>query len=50
MERVMKQLLSLLPVIGFALGLAACNTVGGAGEDIEDSGEWIQDQAEDDES
>jgi predicted small secreted protein len=45
----MKHWLSLLPIIGLALGLAACNTVKGAGEDVEDSGEWIQDQAEDDE-
>ncbi len=45
----MKSLLALLPIIGFALGLAACNTVEGAGKDIEDSGEWVQDQAEEDE-
>ena len=44
----MKGILSLLAIIGFALGITACNTVEGAGEDIEDSGEWIQEQADDD--
>ncbi len=44
----MKSLLTLLSVLGFAFGLAACNTVDGAGKDIEDSGEWVQEQAEDD--
>ena len=42
----MKSLLAWLSVLAF--GLAACNTVDGAGKDIEDSGEWVQEQAEDD--
>jgi len=28
-------------------GLSACNTTKGFGEDVEDTGEWIQDKAED---
>ena len=45
----MKKLLSLLPIIGFALGLAACSTVEGAGQDIEDTGEWVEDKADESE-
>lgn len=42
----------LLPTLLFAglsaFALAACNTVEGAGEDIESAGESIQDSADDD--
>lgn len=31
----------------FGLGLAACNTVEGAGQDIENTGEAVQDTAND---
>jgi predicted small secreted protein len=43
----MKKFLLLLPIISIVLGLAACSTVQGAGKDIEDTGEWVQDKAED---
>jgi predicted small secreted protein len=40
-------LLAMYAVIGFnAFALSACNTIRGAGEDIEASGEMIQEGAE----
>lgn len=43
-----RRLIPALVIFGCsALALSACNTVEGAGEDIEDTGEAIQDSAED---
>lgn len=43
-----RRLIPALVLVGFsALALSACNTMEGAGEDIEDTGEAIQDEAED---
>ena len=41
----MKKLFSVLVALA-ALSAAACNTVEGAGEDIESAGEAVQDAAE----
>jgi len=37
----------ILTVSTLSLGLAACNTVEGAGQDIENTGEAIEDTAQD---
>ena len=42
----MRKLFTLLCLVMFVTTLAACNTMKGAGEDIEDAGEAIQDGAE----
>ena len=42
---VRKMLVSLL-IVGFGLGLGACNTMRGLGKDTEVAGEKIQDEAE----
>lgn len=44
---MMKQvkLLGLLAFTTLSLGLTACNTISGAGQDIENGGEAIQDAA-----
>lgn len=43
----MKRLIPLLLLSLFSMGvLSACNTMAGAGEDIQDAGEAIEDQAE----
>ncbi|WP_338244946.1 entericidin A/B family lipoprotein [Maricaulis maris] len=39
----MKTFIACLTVTLLALGLAGCNTIRGAGQDIEDAGEVIQD-------
>jgi predicted small secreted protein len=44
----MKKLLLLLPIIGLALGMAACSTVKGAGQDLQDSSEWVEEKADGD--
>ncbi len=36
---------SLMALATITLGLGACNTISGAGQDIEDGGEAIQDAA-----
>ncbi|MDZ7710850.1 MAG: entericidin A/B family lipoprotein [Roseovarius sp.] len=41
----MKTIAAMLPVLLFA-GLAACNTVEGAGEDVEEGGEAISNTAQ----
>lgn len=41
----MKKLFSALSVIAFASTLAACNTISGAGKDIEKGGEHVQEAA-----
>lgn len=42
----MKHALQSLAAIGLVLGLSACNTIKGAGEDVEYVGEKTQDAAE----
>lgn len=42
---VRKMLVSLL-ILGFGLGLGACNTMRGLGKDTEVAGEKIQEEAE----
>lgn len=39
--------IALLAWMALTLGLAACNTMRGAGEDVEATGEGVQDAAED---
>lgn len=39
----MKQLIGVALVVCFSLGLVGCNTVQGAGKDVERTGEKIQD-------
>ena len=41
----MKKLIGSLLLASFALGLAGCNTVQGAGKDVERTGEKIQEAA-----
>ena len=44
----MKRLLTLLSLCLFSLGmLTACNTVAGAGQDIQKAGDKIEDKAQD---
>jgi predicted small secreted protein len=43
----MKRLLSIAAVIASTLAFVGCNTVQGAGKDIERGGEKIQDAAQD---
>lgn len=38
----MKKVISILCLVAMGLGLSACNTVDGAGKDIERGGEKIQ--------
>lgn len=40
------KLLSLTIIMASAMGLAACETMEGAGRDIENAGEAVQDAAE----
>ena len=42
----MKTLLYMITVFAFGLSLAACNTTRGFGEDVEATGEAVQDVAE----
>ena len=42
----MKRFLTGLALLAFVFSLAACNTVEGAGEDINDAGDAIQDAAD----
>lgn len=42
----MKRLIAIALLAGFALGLAGCNTVQGAGKDIEHGGDAIQGAAQ----
>ncbi|AJE99070.1 entericidin A/B family lipoprotein [Pandoraea apista] len=42
----MKRLIAIALLSGFALGLAGCNTIQGAGKDVEKGGEAIQGAAE----
>lgn len=47
MNRFIQSSKLLLLAIAAALTLSACNTIQGAGKDIEKSGEVIQDKAQD---
>lgn len=40
-----KKLMAMLMVVGLVGGLAGCNTVAGAGKDVERGGEAVQDAA-----
>ena len=42
----MTKVLTILFVSLFALSATACNTVHGAGQDVEDAGEAVQDAAD----
>ena len=42
----MRRILTACSLVVFVLTLSACNTVDGAGEDIEDAGESISDSAD----
>jgi predicted small secreted protein len=44
---IMKKIVSVLSLLAFAFGLSACNTMKGAGQDIERGGEKIQGAAAD---
>lgn len=41
----MKKLLSVVSVVALMVSLTACNTINGAGKDIEKGGEHVQDAA-----
>ena len=41
----MKNYLKIASMCLFALALTACNTIDGAGQDVEEAGETIQDAA-----
>lgn len=44
----MKRLISLLMLVAFSTGLlTACNTMAGAGQDVQKVGEKVEDKAED---
>ena len=42
----MKKIVSLLSVLMFSIGLSACNTMAGMGQDIERGGEKLEGAAE----
>tara|TARA_R100000988_G_C3939464_1_gene135475 strand:- start:369 stop:509 length:141 start_codon:yes stop_codon:yes gene_type:complete len=46
MSNTMKKLFAVLMISGMGLGLAACETAEGFGEDVEDAGEAIQEEAD----
>lgn len=47
-EKGMKRLISLLLMVAFSTGfLTACNTMAGAGKDVQKVGEKVEDKAED---
>ena len=43
---MMRKLAVLAVMMGFALGLAACNTIEGAGKDVKAAGQGIEKAAE----
>ena len=45
-EKTMKKMLSLLGILAFSLGLTACNTMQGMGQDIESGGKKLEGAAE----
>ncbi|RCK38005.1 MULTISPECIES: entericidin A/B family lipoprotein [Thalassospira] len=46
MSDLMKKIFAVLMITGMGLGLAACETAEGFGEDVEDAGEAIQESAQ----
>lgn len=40
-----KKILTVMMVLGLGASVSACNTVDGAGQDIENAGESVQDAA-----
>jgi len=45
-EILMKRLIVVMMLVMFSMGLAACNTIAGAGKDVQKAGEKIEDKAE----
>jgi len=43
----MKKIISILCLVAMSVGLSACNTIKGAGKDVERGGEKVQDAASD---
>lgn len=43
----MKRLMALMLLAMFSMGLTACNTVAGAGKDVQKVGEKVEDKAQD---
>jgi predicted small secreted protein len=43
----MKKIISILCLVAMSVGLSACNTIKGAGKDVESGGEKVQDAASD---
>ncbi|MGY0504978.1 entericidin A/B family lipoprotein [Luteimonas sp. e5] len=43
----MKRLITVAMLAMFSLGLTACNTMAGAGKDVQKAGEKLEDKAED---
>lgn len=46
MSNTMKKIFAILMISGMGIGLAACETAEGFGEDVEDAGEAIQDSSD----
>lgn len=46
-QTMMKKLMAVLMVAGLVGGLAGCNTIAGAGKDVERGGEAVQGAAHD---
>lgn len=46
MSDILKKIFAVVMISGMGLGLAACETAGGFGKDMENAGEAIQDKAE----
>tara|TARA_R110002095_G_scaffold99608_1_gene87615 strand:- start:85 stop:318 length:234 start_codon:yes stop_codon:yes gene_type:complete len=46
MSDIMKKIFAIAMISGMGLGLAACETADGFGQDVEDAGEAIQEEAE----
>ncbi|GAB3627775.1 membrane protein [Pandoraea terrae] len=42
----MKRLIAIILLAGFAMGLAGCNTMRGAGQDIQQGGQKLEGAAE----
>lgn len=45
LQQLAKRVTPLLILSGFLIGLSGCNTIKGAGKDVERGGEVIQDKA-----
>lgn len=46
-QQTMKKLMAVLMVVGLVGGLAGCNTVAGAGKDVQRGGQAVEDAARD---